>query len=235
MVADHAEEDPATAVVDHLGEDHIEVAGCVGIAEGVVVDRTVGGAGCSSGEHSWDDSFEVPKAGVEGAAEDHFEVDLAVGDHAAEDDDCSATESLHNRPVDHHEGQDLADQELEGLCKGRGCGDRMELVGLDLEEDPAVVGLVADLDHAVDHCNRLYVDRAKGNESHHVHLDCHLYRLEEHPRRVEVAAHIRTEDAAAGRNSLEEVQEEEVVVEENCMVPTCLVVGGRLCDSARRS
>lgn len=211
MAADHAE-DPATAVEVRLGEGRIEVVDCYEIAGGAVADHTAGAAGCSSEERSWDDNFEVPRAGVEEVAgdrvedrEDHFEVDLVVNDHAAEDDGCSATEDLHIRLGGHLEGQ-----ELEDLRRAQGCGDHKELVGLDLEEDPVVVGLV-------DHCSHCML---QVNESHHVRPDCRLCRLEEQRRRVVVAAHIRTEDAVAGRSSREELQLEEEGVEGSCIDPT---------------
>ena len=73
MVADHAEEDPATAVVEHLAEDHTEVVDCAGIAEEVVEDRTAEVADYSFAEHSLDGSSGVPRVEVQGVAGDHVE------------------------------------------------------------------------------------------------------------------------------------------------------------------
>lgn len=170
MVADHAEEGPATAVGERLGEDHMVGVGCAGIVAGVAVDHTAVAVVGRPEEHSWGDSFEVPTAGVEEAAVDHVEgrsEDHVVGGHA---DDCSATEDLRNRLADHPEGQDLV--ELGGLCMG--CGGRRVQADLDLEEDPVVAGL----GRVVDHCNHLYVGRVQAHESHRVHLDWHLCCLE---------------------------------------------------------
>ena len=231
MVADHAEGVPATAVEDRLVEDRTGVVDCVGIAEGVVEDRTAGVVGYNFEEHNWDDSFEVPRAEVEEAVVDHAEGRFEVGlgeDHVAGDDDYSATEDHRNRLVDHPGGQAPVDQELEVLNKVRDCGDRMEQV--DLEEDPVVAGRVEHLDHVVDHCSH-YVGRAQ-HENHHVHLDYHLCRLEGHHRRVEVAAHIRTEDAAAGR-SLQEGGQEVEEGEGSCIDLTYSVEGVRFGESRR--
>ena len=224
MAADHAEEDPATAEEVPLGDGRTEVVDCVGIAEGVVADHTAEAAGCNSEERSWDDSSEVPEAGVEEVAgdrvEDHPEADPVVEDLAVEDDGCSATEDLHIHLGDHLEGQ-----ELEGLCMARGCEDHRELVGLGLEEDPVGVGLGGHYNHCM----------VQMSENHRVRPDCRLCRLEEHRRRVVVAAHIRTEEAAADRSSGEEVLPEEEVVEGSCIDPTCLGASSQyVCDSDSR-
>jgi hypothetical protein len=78
----------------------------------------------------------------------------------------------------------------------------------------------------------------KRNENHHVRLDCRLCRLEEHHRLVEVAAHIRTEDAvaAADRSSMEEGQVGGEGGRGSCIeLPTYLGVSCQLLeDSTRR-
>jgi hypothetical protein len=78
----------------------------------------------------------------------------------------------------------------------------------------------------------------KRNENHHVRLDCRLCRLEEHHRLVEVAAHIRTEDAvaAADRSSMEEGQVGGEGGGGSCIeLPTYLGVSCQLLeDSTRR-
>lgn len=233
MVADHAEEGLTIVVEIRHGEDRTGVVDYAGIVGEAVVDRTAEGDGCSSEAHSLDDSFEVPMVEVEGVAVDHAEGRVEEG-HAAEGGDCSATDHPDNLLVGRSAEEDLAVQELEGRYMVQGYGDHIQLVGRDLEEDPAVVGL----EHVVGHCSRLYAGKVKRNENHHVRLDCRLCRLEEHHRLVEVAAHIRTEDAvaAADRSSMEEGQVGGEGGRGSCIeLPTYLGVSCQLLeDSTRR-
>jgi len=167
----------AVAHYDHRKED-VEHSG---IAEGVVADRMVAG---KPEAHNWGDSFvqtvervgvvaacvtadEGDRSAVDRVVVGRAEVDHAVEGHAAQDDDCLATADQDSQL------EDLADQELEDLCK-------------DLDSE--------------DHYSRLEdlvleVDR----EIHHVRLDCRLCPIpEEHHRPVaaadaEVAVRIRIE------------------------------------------
>lgn len=230
MAAGHAEEDLTTVVGDRLEEDRTVVVDCAGIAAGVVGARTAGVAVGRPEERSWGDSSEEPTVEAEAVVadhvEDHFEVGRAEG-HAAEGDGYSATEELED--LDNHLAdlpeEGLAEQELGGLCMAQGC------VGRSLE-DLAVAALVGDLGH----CSRLHVGKVKVDENHHVRLGCLLCHLEEHHRRVEAAARIRTEVvAAADRSLMEGAQVVEEGVEGSCIdLATCLLVNWELPGDSTR-
>lgn len=226
MVVDHAEVDLTTVAVDHHEEDHMERVKSAETVVGAAAVHT-GVGGCSSEERNLGDSFVVPVAEVEGGVVGHVE-----GGHAAEDDDHSATGDQDNRLADLSVGQDLEDPELEGLCMVQHSADRyIQPAGLDLEEDPA-----ASLGHAVGHCSHLDAGKREVNENHRGRLDFHLCRPWEHHHLVEVAASIRTADAAE-RNLLEEGQVEEEGEEGSCTagLPTCCASRAALWNSARRS
>ena len=107
----------------------------------------------------------------------------------------------------------------------------MERPDLDSEEGLVVADLEG-LDHVVDHCSHYVVGMAQLHGSRLVHPEFRFCRLEEHHHHVGVAAHIRIEDAAAGRSSQEEVRGEEAG-EGSCTVLTFLVEEVR-CRGSRR-
>lgn len=189
----------AVAHYDHRKED-VEHSG---IAEGVVADRMVAG---KPEAHNWGDSFvqtvervgvvaacvtadEGDRSAVDRVVVGRAEVDHAVEGHAAQDDDCLATADQDSQL------EDLADQELEDLCKDLDSEDHYSrLEDLVLEVDPD-----EDLAHWEDHCSRSHVGKDLHREIHHVRLDCRLCPIpEEHHRPVaaadaEVAVRIRIE------------------------------------------
>lgn len=240
-----AEEDQTTAVeVHHAVADegahcvHIEGVEQLEMIVVVAADHTVAAGVDKLAERSWDGSFgptmELVVVGValvaaEGvaAAEGRGEVGhvVAHADHSATED-----QDLHI-----HRGlADLGDQELAGLYMDQDFVDHLDL-GIHLADLEVGEGLVLGVDLA---CTlHLAAEGCKEHGNHRDRLDCHLCRLEEHRRRVEVVdigaevAHIRIEDVAVGGlmevGLVEEGGEEESCIAVRQPSVECCPVAGR--------
>lgn len=156
------------------------------------------------------DAASVAAEGV--AAEDHGEVGHVVahvGHSATGDQDLRIHQGLAG----------LEDQELGGLCMDQGFVGHLDL-GIRLADLATEEGLVLVVDLA---CSlHLVAEGCTEHGNHRDRLGCHLYRLGEHHRPVEVVdigaevAHIHIEDVAAGDLTEVGLGEEEEE-EESCI------------------